>query len=105
MKASARKSYGEYKPVIIYDNGRTEICGKKGYVVQEQAQTQFGYSSERTIFQRGKTFKERQDAVDYAQAVIDRRQRERAINQYQFDTARETGRRPNRDTAIEALGI
>lgn len=105
MKATARKSYGEYKPIIVFDSGRTEICGKNGRVVHEQAQTQFGYSSSRTIYQRGVTFRVRQDAVDYAQVVIERRQRNIIINQYQFDTTGKTGRRPSREAAIEALGI
>jgi len=105
MKASARKSYGEYKPVIIYDNGRTEICGQRGYNVFEYAQTQFGYSSIRWVAKRGLTFKLRAEAVDFAQRDIEHRQQYRAIAAHRMEVVRNTGRRPSIDDAKAALGF
>lgn len=105
MKASARKSYGEYKPVIIYDDGRTTICGQRGYNVYEYAQTQFGYSSIRWVAKRGLTFKLRSEAVDFAQRDIDHRKQHLAIAVYQCEEARNTGRRPSIDNAKVALGF
>lgn len=81
MRASARKSYGEYKPVIVHTNGRTEIVGQKGRLDRIQAQTVF-YSGPSEIWRgrRGVTFTERDDAVAYAQRVINRR--EKAHDEY-----------------------
>jgi len=72
-KASARKSYGEYRPMIVFPCGRTELLGKRGYIHREVAQTKFGYSSEYPVFKRGKHFDERKDAVSYAERTIRRR--------------------------------
>lgn len=68
MKASARKSLGEYKPMIQHASGRTEIVGKRGYNEHWIALTNAG---ETWRWRRGLTFKNREDAVAYAQKHID----------------------------------
>lgn len=72
MKPSARKSFGEYKPMIRHTDGRTEICGQRSRTFQIQAETKF-YSgpSEVTKHYRGATFKTRAEAVAFAQRDID----------------------------------
>ncbi len=82
MKASARKSLGEYKPLIVHRSGRTEVVGQRGHTEHWQALTNCG---ETYRARRGVVFKDRKDAVDYAQRHIDRlneftarRKRERA---------------------------
>lgn len=69
MKASARKSLGEFKPLIVHANGRTEIVGQRGHTEHWQAFTNGG---ETYHARRGVTFTEREDAVAYAQRHIDR---------------------------------
>ncbi|PKR54246.1 hypothetical protein COO20_08850 [Thalassospira marina] len=78
MKASARKSYGEYKPVIIHDpdgvRRRTEIVGKRDKYRPIVAETVF-YSgpSEEIDWSRGVTFVNRDDAIKYAERLIKQR--------------------------------
>lgn len=69
MKASARKSLGEYKPVIVHGNGRTEVVGQRGHTEHWQALTNCG---ETYHARRGVTFPDRADAVAYAQRHIER---------------------------------
>lgn len=69
MKASARKSLGEYKPLIVHDSGRTEVVGKRGHTEYWIALT---YSGETYRAHRGVTFPSRKEAIDYAQKHIDR---------------------------------
>jgi len=69
MKSSARKSLGEYKPVIVHGGGRTEVVGQRGHTEHWQAFTNCG-ETYRAV--RGVTFKDREDAVAYAQKHIDR---------------------------------
>jgi hypothetical protein len=69
MKASARKSLGEYKPLIIHDSGRTEVIGKRGRTEHWQALTNCG---ETYRPQRGVTFADKGRAIAYAQRHIDR---------------------------------
>lgn len=69
MKATARKSLGEYKPVIIHDSGRTEVVGKRGHTEHWQALTNCG---ETYRPRRGVTFTTKEDAIAYAQKHIDR---------------------------------
>jgi len=78
MEATARKSLGEYKPVIRYASGRTEICGQNARLIREFAQTKFGHCSERIKYKRGVTFASRNDAIAYAQRVIDQRHEKQA---------------------------
>lgn len=69
MRASARKSLGEYKPLIVHENGRTEVVGKRGRTEHWRALTNCG---ETYRPQRGVTFADRDEAVAYAQRHIDR---------------------------------
>jgi len=69
MKASARKSLGEYKPLIIHDSGRTEVIGKRSHTEHWIALTNAGTTQH---FSRGVTYAERADAVAHAQKHIDR---------------------------------
>ena len=69
MKASARKSLGEYKPLIIHDSGRTEVVGQRGHTEHWIALTNSG---ETYRPRRGVTFVDRDKAVAYAQRHIDR---------------------------------
>lgn len=69
MKASARKSLGEFKPLIVHDSGRTEVVGRRGTTEHWVALTNSG---ETYRPRRGVTFKERADAVAYAQRHIER---------------------------------
>lgn len=73
MKASARKSYGEYKPLIVHPSGRTEVVGQRGHLERIQPQTKF-YDGPLEVWHahRGVTFKSREEAVRYAQQHIDR---------------------------------
>ena len=76
--ASARKSFGSYKPVIVHDRGslteRTEVVGTR-------AETRYrewidGRPNPRTAYthyERGMTFSDRGGAVQYAQRVIESR--------------------------------
>lgn len=68
MTASARKSLGEYKPMIKHASGRTEIVGRRGYNEHWIALTNAG---ETWRWRRGLTFTDRDDAVAYAQKHID----------------------------------
>lgn len=66
-KASANKSFGDYKPVIVHDNGSQEIVGKKGRYIRIQTETVFyGGPSEMVRYQRGKTFPTKEEAVALA---------------------------------------
>ena len=69
MKASARKSLGEYKPLIIHSSGRTEVVGQRGTTELWVALTNGG-STYRA--RRGVTFADRTDAIAHAQKVIDK---------------------------------
>jgi hypothetical protein len=77
MTTSARKSFGEYKAVIIHEHfgrRRSEILGKSGSVEKVQQQTKF-YSgpSEILHYRRGLTFRTRETAIAHAQATIESR--------------------------------
>lgn len=76
-KPSARKSFGSYKPLIIHNPGpwqRTEVVGSR-------AETRYRVSDGHnhdvrtayTHYERGVTFPERADAIEYAAKVIERR--------------------------------
>lgn len=72
VKASARKSYGSYKPLLVFPDGRTEVQGQR-------SETRYRVSDGRnydprtayTHNERGKTFSERADAIAYAKRCID----------------------------------
>ena len=60
VKASARKSHGEYKPMLVTDYGaikRTEMVS----------------GGSRKTRERGTTFKKRSDAIAHAQSILDAR--------------------------------
>jgi|GEM_PF-5243327 len=71
MKPGARKSLGEYKPLITPPNGRTEVLGQAGHLQRIQAQTKF-YSGPDSVWhgKRGKVFQTREEAISYAEAQI-----------------------------------
>lgn len=78
VKASARKSLGEYKPLIVYPNGRTEVV--------EQSPDRFDRNTKRGMIKgnrmaRGNTYTTREDAIAAAQEMIDFR-RDEAIRRY-----------------------
>lgn len=70
-KASARKSYGSYKPIIVSPDGRTEVCGQRRetrYLVWVD-----GKPDPKTMYvtnHRGLTFPSREEAVQYAYRCI-----------------------------------
>ena len=77
-KASARKSLGEYKPLIVYPNGKTEVC--------EQSPERSDRNTKQGIvpgnrMARGKTYATKEEATAVAQAWIDAR-RDDAIASY-----------------------
>lgn len=70
VTASARKSLGEYKPLLVYPNGKTEVC--------EQSAERFDRNTKKGMVNgnrmaRGNTYASRQDAIEAAQKVIDTR--------------------------------
>jgi hypothetical protein len=69
MKASARKSLGEFKPLIIHSDGRTEVVGQRGRTEHWVALTNSG---ETYRARRGITFETSEEAIAYAQNRIDR---------------------------------
>jgi hypothetical protein len=82
--ASARKSLGEYKPLIEYRQGsrilRTEVCEKSPERSAHYVRGEGMVGGNRMA--RGTTYKLREDAVAVAQAWIDAR-REEALARYQ----------------------
>jgi len=75
MKASARKSYGEYKAVIVHEmlggRIRTEVLGQKAVPLIWRGSEYLPGGPTRHV--RGRVFATRDEAVAHAQAVIDRR--------------------------------
>jgi hypothetical protein len=69
-KASARKSLGEFKPLIVYPNGGTEVCEKSPERTDHY--TRHGIVPGNR-YARGTTYKTREEAIAAAQAVIDAR--------------------------------
>ena len=74
--ASARKSLGEFKPVIVYPTGKTEVC--------EQSPDRFTRHTKQGIIPRnrmarGNTYATREEAIAAAQEIIDIR-REHALD-------------------------
>jgi len=67
MKPTARKSYGEYKPVIRFPDGSTKICG--------QSYTYCDVTNKR-FHRRGVAFATRDEAIQYARDCIDERRRQ-----------------------------
>ena len=102
MKASARKSYGEYKPMIVHPGirgrSRSEIVGQRGHMQRIQPQTKF-YEGPTEIWhaRRGVTFKDRAEAIAYAQKVIDVRKaaHEKYMADYEARQARYAAQRAN----------
>jgi hypothetical protein len=72
-KASARKSLGEYKPLIIYPNGSTEVCEKSPE--RNDRNTKAGLVKGNRLA-RGKTYTTKEEAVEAAQNVIDIRRQD-----------------------------
>jgi hypothetical protein len=83
MKAGARKSYGEYKPLIItehFGRVRTEVLGQRSYIQKIQPLTKFYDGPTRVKHNlRGLTFPTREEAVAYAEAEIRRREARDAL--------------------------
>lgn len=75
-RASARKSLGEWKPLIVYSNGSTEVCLKSPE--RQDRHTRRGVVAGNR-HARGTTFPQRNEAVAAAQEVIDAR-RDEAID-------------------------
>lgn len=78
LTASARKSLGSYKPIIVHDRGslteRTEVvgtCAETRY--REWIDGRPNPRTAYTHYERGRTFSDRGEAVQYAQQVIDSR--------------------------------
>lgn len=68
--ASARKSLGEYKPLIVYPGGKTEVC--------EQSPERRDYNTKQGMVRgnkmaRGKTYATREEAIAVAQEWIEMR--------------------------------
>lgn len=68
--ASARKSKGEYKPIIKYPNGKTEV-------VEQNPERFTKYTPKGEIpgnkYARGNTYTTREEAINAAQNAIDMR--------------------------------
>jgi hypothetical protein len=75
MRPSARKSYGEFKPIIIHDGGRTEVLGRKVrpliWVPGQAGMHPLPGGPTHNV--RGKTFSTREAAVAFAERTIARR--------------------------------
>ncbi len=76
--ASARKSKNEYKPIIVYPNGKTEVV--------EQNPERFGHYTKNGYipgnkYARGNTYESKEDAIKAAQNLIDYRLQE-TINRF-----------------------
>jgi len=69
-KASARKSLGEYKPLISYSNGQTEVCEKSPERFDKH--TKYGIVKGNR-YARGNTYPTREEAILVAQTIIDMR--------------------------------
>lgn len=61
VSASARKSFTEYKPILVHPSNRTEVLGR-AVVVDE-------LKNFHQTFSRGTIFNNREDAVAYAEAT------------------------------------
>lgn len=70
VTASARKSQGEYKPVIVHTSGRTEVLQQA--TVKPYSRTLDGKRRLYTAEARGTTYATREEALAVAQAHIDR---------------------------------
>lgn len=73
VTASARKSLGEFKPIIVYPNGKTEVCEQSPERANQH--TKYGVIKGNRMA-RGTTYKTREEAIAAAQAVIDARRDE-----------------------------
>lgn len=71
--ASARKSLGEYKPLIVYPDGSTEVCEQSPE--RADRHTKYGVIKGNRKA-RGTTYKTRAEAIAVAQAWIDARRAE-----------------------------
>lgn len=69
-KASARKSLGEYKPLIVYPNGSTEVCEKSPE--RSDRHTKYGVIKGNKKA-RGTTYTTKEEAVAAAQKCLDLR--------------------------------
>ena len=80
-KASARKSLCEYKPVIVFPNGSTEICQKSPE--RQDRHTKHGIVKGNRMA-RGTTYATREEAIAAAQNVINirREDAEKTYNEW-----------------------
>lgn len=77
--ASARKSLGEYKPLLRYSDGSTEVCEKSPERSPQYVRGEGMIAGKR--YARGTTYATKIEAVTAAQAVIDARKDE-AVERY-----------------------
>ena len=89
-KASARKSLGEYKPIIVYPNGKTEVC--------EKSPDRFDKYTKKGVIKgnrmaRGNTYETKEQAIDAAQRIIDLRREDalERVNKWSKISGRESG--------------
>lgn len=98
-KASARKSLGEFKPLIVYPCGKTEVC-------EQSPERQERYTKNGPVkgnrLARGNTYLTREEAVEAAQQVIDIRREHalRRLNEWSVIPGRESGVERVRKEAI-----
>ena len=88
--ASARKSLGEFKPLIVYPCGKTEVCEKSPE--RQDRHTKRGVIPGNRLA-RGNTYGTREEAVLAAQKVLDirRADAERRVAEWSKMTGREAG--------------
>lgn len=71
-KASARKSFGSFKPVVVKGDGSTEVCGQRAELRNKVWVD--GRPDPKTAYvqnHRGVTFQTRDEATAYARACIE----------------------------------
>jgi len=89
-KASARKSLSEYKPLIVYPNGQTEVCEKSPE--RSDRHTKKGVVKGNRMA-RGNTYLNKEDAIASAQNIINIRRQDalRRYNEWSTIPGRESG--------------
>jgi hypothetical protein len=98
-KASARKSLGEFKPLIVYPDGKTEVC-------EQSPDRQERYTKQGIVrgnrLARGNTYLTKEEAVEAAQIVIDIRREDalRRVKEWSVIPGRESGVEHSRKESI-----
>jgi|GEM_PF-6120991 len=90
-RPSARKSFGQYKAVIVHEDGRSEILGKVSRPLVWRGKESMPGGPMR--FVRGKTFASREEAIAFARRTIDLRAQRHAeyMASYNSRHAQRTG--------------